>query len=141
MPLPPPEPGMVLRYDYLWSREALSGREQGKDRPACLVVAGDSAITPRHVVLLPITHSPPTGETVGIEIPHRVKRAIGLDDLPSWVIVSEYNVDQWPNSGLSQIPGRTGEFSYGILPPSLFGAVKREFLELVREKRSRPVKR
>ena len=141
MPLPSPEPGMVLRYDYLWLREASAGRAQGKDRPACIVVASDSGITPRHVVLLPITHSPPSGETIGIEIPRRVKMAIGLDDQPSWVIVSEYNVDEWPNAGLSQLPGKAGQYSYGFLPPALFGTIKSAFLELVRSKRSRPVRR
>ncbi|WP_375271702.1 MobA/MobL family protein [Gluconacetobacter dulcium] len=46
-------------------------------------------------MLLPITHTPPSGDTVGIEIPAKVKAAIGLDDVPSWVIVSEHNVDEW----------------------------------------------
>lgn len=141
MPLPSPEPGMVLRYDYLGSREALQGRQQGKDRPACLVAASNSQINARYVVLLPIVHSPPSGDTIGVEIPHRVKMAIGLDDQPSWIIVSEYNIDAWPNAGLSEIPGRPGIYSYGFLPPTLFASVKRGFTNLVREKRSRPVKR
>ena len=59
MTLPEPKPGLVVRYDYLWTREAAAGREQGKDRPACLVAASDSAARPRYVVLLPITHTPP----------------------------------------------------------------------------------
>ena len=141
MPLPQPEPGMVLRYDYLWSREALEGRQQGKDRPTCLVAASDGQDNPRYVVLLPITHSPPSGDTVGIEIPHAVKKAIGLDNEPSWVIVSEYNVDEWPNAGLTSVPGKSGIYGYGFIPPKLFASVKQKFLELVREKRSRPVKR
>jgi len=132
---------MVLRYDYLWSREAIQGRQQGKDRPTCLVAASDSRINPSYVVLLPITHSRPTGDTVGIEIPDKVKKAIGLDDEPSWVIVSDYNIDEWPNAGLSQIPGKSGVYSYGFLPPSLFATVKSKFTQLVREKRARSVKR
>lgn len=141
MPLPSPEPGMVLRYDYLWSREAIQGRQQGKDRPTCLVAASDNSINPSYVVLLPITHSPPTRATVGIEIPARVKKAIGLDDEPSWVIVSDYNIDEWPNAGLSQIPDQPGVYCYGFLPPSLFRKVKTRFADLVREKRARSVKR
>jgi hypothetical protein len=81
--LPAPKPGLVVRYDYLWTREAAVGRDQGKDRPACLVAASDPATTPRFVVLLPITHTAPTGDTVGIEIPPRVRQALGLDDAPS----------------------------------------------------------
>jgi hypothetical protein len=96
---PEPKPGFVVRDDYLWTREAAAGRDQGKDRPACLVAASDSQTRPRFVVLLPITHTPPDGDTIGIEIPAKVKEAIGLDDIRSWVIVSEHNIDEWPNAG------------------------------------------
>jgi hypothetical protein len=138
---PDPKPGLIVRYDYLWSREAAAGRDQGKDRPACLVAATDSVTRPRYVVLLPITHSPPGAGIVGIEIPTRVKRAIGLDDAPSWVIVSEYNIDEWPNAGLSPIPGKPGVFSYGFIPPGLFAQIKTRFLELARQKKSGAVRR
>jgi hypothetical protein len=80
------------------------------------------------VILLPITHSPPRNDTVGIAIPAKVGRALGLDDAPSWVIVSEHNIDEWPN-GLARIPGRTDRFSYGFIPPGLFAEVKSAFLE------------
>ena len=130
MALPEPKPGLVIRYDYLWSHEAAAGRDQGKDRPACLVAASDSTVRPRFVVILPITHSPPDDDTVCIEIPARVWQALGLDDAPSWVIVSEYNVDEWPNSGLAPLSGRPGVFSYGFIPPRLFAQVKEKFLEL-----------
>lgn len=108
MALPDPKPGLVVRYDYLWSREAAAGREEGKVRPICLVAATGSVTRPRAVILLPLTHSPPDAKTVGVEIPAKVKQALGLDDAPSWVIVSEHNVDEWPNAGLSPIPGRRG---------------------------------
>ena len=140
MAIPEPSPGLVIRYDYLWSREATVGRTQGKDRPACLVAASDSASTPRFVVLLPITHSPPTGDTIAIEIPVKVRQSIGLDDEPSWVVVSEYNVDEWPNAGLSPVPGKT-DFTYGFIPPGLFAAIKARFLELAREKKNEVVRR
>jgi hypothetical protein len=139
--LPDPTPGLIVRYDYLWSREAAAGRDQGKDRPVCLVAATDSLTRPRYVVLLPITHSPPDAGTVGIEIPVKVKRAIGLDDAPSWVIVSEHNIDAWPNAGLSPIPGKLGVFSYGFIPPGLFAQIKTRFLELARQNKSGVVRR
>lgn len=141
MSLPEPKPGLVVRYDYLWSHEAVRGQDQGKDRPACLVAASDSAVRPRYVVLLPITHTPPTGGAVGVEIPAKVKQAIGLDDAPSWVIVSEHNIDEWPNAGLSPVPGETGVFAYGFIPPGLFARIKAIFLELAREKKSNAVRR
>lgn len=141
MTLPEPKPGLVVRYDYLWTHEAAAGREQGKDRPACLVAATDSTARPRYVVLLPITHTPPSGDTVGIEIPIKVKQAIGLDDAPSWVIVSEHNVDEWPNGGLSPVPGQAGSFAYGFLPLGLFAQVKAAFLDLATTKKTGAVRR
>lgn len=117
------------------------GRDQGKDRPACLVAASDSTATPRFVVILPITHSAPAGDTVGIEIPLKVRQAIGLDDAPSWVIVSEHNIDEWPNGGLAPLPGRPGIFAYGFVPPSLFAQIKAEFLELSKQGRGAEVRR
>jgi len=138
---PEPKPGLVVRYDYLWAREAERGQDQGKDRPTCLVAASDSAARPRYVVLLPITHTPPLGDTIGVEIPAKVRQAIGLDDEPSWVIVSEHNIDELPNGGLSPVPGKTGVFAYGFIPPGLFARIKAEFLELARRKKSGAVRR
>lgn len=141
MALPDPKPGLVVRYDYLWTHEAAAGRIQGKDRPACLIAATDRAVQPQYVVLLPITHRPPTGDTVGIEIPAKVKHALGLDDEPSWVIVSEHNVDEWPNAGLSPALGKGNDFTHGFIPPGLFAAIKAAFLTLARADRSARVRR
>jgi hypothetical protein len=139
--LPDPKPGLVVRYDYLWSREAAAGRSQGKDRPACIVATSDSLTRPRYVVLLPITHAPPDADTIGIEIPIKVKQAIGLDISPSWVIVSEHNIDEWPNAGLSPAPGKPEVFAYGFIPPGFFAQIKAKFLELAREQKSGAVRR
>ena len=141
MALPEPRPGLVLRYDYLWTRDAAAGREQGKDRPACLVAASDASATPRFIVLLPITHTSPSGDTVGIELPERVRQAIGLDDARSWVIVSEHNVDEWPSAGIQPLPGRQGVFSYGFVPPGLFAQIKSGFIALAKRGRSTRIRR
>jgi hypothetical protein len=130
MALPEPKPGLVIRYDYLWTREAAAGKQQSKDRPACLVAASDSTVAPRFVVILPITHSAPTGDTVGMEIPPKVAQALGLDEARNWVVVSDHNVDEWPNAGIAPLPGRPDIFSYGFIPPRLFAQIKERFLEL-----------
>ena len=85
MALPEPRPGLVFRYDYLWSHDSVAGSDYGKERPACLVAAMDPTASPRFVVILPITHTRPNKDTVGVEIPARVREALGLDDAPSWV--------------------------------------------------------
>ncbi len=92
-------------------------------------------------MLLPITHTPPAGDTVGIEIPARVRLALGLGDTPSWVIVSEHNIDEWPNAGLSPPPGQPDSFSHGFIPPGLFAQIKARFLELAHANQSHPVRR
>lgn len=141
MALPDPKPGLVIRYDYLWRREQTAGRNLGKERPTCLVAASDAATSPRFVVLLPITHTPPDAETVGIKIPAEDRRRIGLDDAPSWIIVSEHNVDEWPNGGITSVPGRPDVFSYGFIPRALFAKVKGAFLDLASQKKSGGVRR
>jgi len=101
----------------------------------------DTSISPRFVVILPITHTPPDKGAVGVEIAAKVRQAIGLDDAPSWVIVSDHNVDEWPNAGLAPVPGRPGTFIYGFIPPGLFAQVKAKFLELAAQGRSPGVRR
>jgi hypothetical protein len=139
--LPEPKPGLVIRYDYLWLRKAALGRTQSKERPACLVAASDPDSDPRFVIILPITHAQPRGNNQGIEIPPKVRKALGLDDARCWVVVSEYNIDEWPNAGLAPLPGSSGAFAYGFIPPRLFAEVKAKFLESGAPDRRRGVKR
>ena len=141
MVLPDPKTGIVVRYDFVPSREGAAGRSHRKDRPACIVAASDSLTRPRYVVLFPITHSPPDANTIGIEIPSKVKRAIGMDSAPSWVIVSEHNIDEWPNAGLSPMTAKSGVFAYGFIPPGLFAQIKAKFLGLARDEKSGAVRR
>ena len=44
MPIPDPEPGMIVRNGYLWRNEDAAGRDQDKTRPACIVAAEISRI-------------------------------------------------------------------------------------------------
>jgi hypothetical protein len=141
MPLPRPEPGLVIRYDYLWQRETASARVSGKERPACLVATLDDEADPQLVLILPITHSRPGSDTVGIEIPRAVAERLGLDDARSWIVISEANVDFWPNAGLAPLPGRRGLHAYGFLPPELFEKVRSSFVKLVEARRAKLVRR
>jgi PemK-like, MazF-like toxin of type II toxin-antitoxin system len=79
--LPTPQPGLVISYAYLWSREHDRGTEEGvKDRP-CAIVAARQIIEGREVVtVVPITHMPPTNRADAVEIPPALKSHLGLDD-------------------------------------------------------------
>lgn len=76
-----------------------------------------------------------------MEIPHPVARNLGLSDERSWAVISEANVDYWPNAGLSPVPGRRGAFAYGFLPPLLFEEIKSRFLTLLARRRAKLVRR
>jgi len=141
MRLPKPEAGLVIRYDYLWAREAGKGKTTSKIRPACLAFASDETTNPRRVVLLPITHSRPSPGDTGIEIPKAVCEHLGLDEDRSWVILSEFNVDDWPNAGLQPIPGTRDRFAYGFVPQKFFDTIRERFLALAEQGRSRSVRR
>lgn len=141
MALPEPTPGLVIRCDYVWLRDKAAGLTQGKERPACIVAAVDLPSAPNTVVVLPITHSAPDAANAGIEIPPRVRATLGLDDAPCWVIVSEFNADDWPSPGLGTVPGSPGVFAYGMIPPGLFAQIKAVFLERYERGRVRGVRR
>lgn len=145
MPLPTPVPGLVIRYSYLWHSEHLAGREEGqKDRPCAIIAALRPAEEPgeTRVLVLPVTHSPPTDAALVIEIPARVKGRLRLDAERSWVVLSEWNEFIWPGPDLRRVIGRDeSSVAYGMLPPSLFAAIRDRFLALVTARGARRVAR
>jgi len=68
-------------------------------------------------------------------------QALSRDEAPCRGIVSEHNVDAWPNAGLTPLPGRPGVFHYGFVPPRLLARVKAEFLEPGEQGRGAGVRR
>lgn len=143
MTWPTPQPGLVIRYSYLWQREAQAGQEEGvKDRPCAVVLASTDDEGRSRVYVLPITHSLPSNDTPAIEIPSTVKNRLGLDSERSWIVVSEANVFAWPGPDLRFIPGKgPASVAYGFLPPGLFRAVRDRFLEVDRQRKSALVQR
>lgn len=93
MKKPKPVEGLVIRYDYLWKDEHLRGRTEGrKERPCAIVIAApDPEGKVDRVIVAPITHTPPRSPDDAIEIPHLVKKHLGLDDDRSWVVITEVN--------------------------------------------------
>jgi hypothetical protein len=129
--VPKPQTGLVISYAYLWAREHGKGIEEGaKDRP-CAIVAARKVIEGREVVtVVPVTHTPPTDPADAIGIPPAVKAHLGLDDLPSWIVVTETNDFLWPGPDLRPRQGVTpARFDYGILPPRFFAHVRERILQ------------
>lgn len=134
MTWPAPQPGLVIRYSYLWTREAQAGREEGvKDRPCAIVLAIGAAREHQKVIVLPITHTAPRPPDEGIELPPAVKARLGPDGERSWVIVSEGNDFTWPGPDLRPLAGEGLEsVAHGFLPPRLFRAMRSRFLARAR---------
>jgi hypothetical protein len=128
MPIPTPEPGLVISYAYLWHHEHEAGQEEErKDRPSVIVLAVERpANDTTVVVVLPITHSPPADPASAVEIPAAVKRHLGLDDERSWIVVAEGNEFDWPGYDLRKI-GRSDRYDYGFSAAAIFQSGHRGF--------------
>lgn len=124
MTLPPPRPGQVIAYAYLWAREHRRGREEGlKDRP-CAVVAARQVIEGRTIVtVIPITHTAPIDPADAVEIPAPLKAHLGLDEAPAWIVITETNDFLWPG------PDIRPSIAYGILPPRFFNHIRDRILQ------------
>jgi len=129
--LPTPVPGLVISYSYLWAREHEKGAEEGRKERPCAIVAARQVIEGREVVtVVPVTHTRPTDLRDAVEIPAALKAYLGLDDFPSWIVVTETNDFLWPGPDLRPIPSvMPAKFDYGMLPPRFFKHLRNQILE------------
>ena len=114
----------VIRYPYLWAREAGHGETEGrKDRPVAVGVRmpqpdGDL------VLFFPITTKQPEASRFAAEVPAIEKRRAGLDaDRRLWIIFDEFNTDIVGNSFYLEPEPPLGQFSKAFFLPLL-----REFI-------------
>jgi hypothetical protein len=117
--------GCVVRYPYLWAREAERGETEGrKERPtavALLLRRGESVA----VMLLPISTSPPVEGRWAIEIPQREKQRAGLDPLRrQWLVLDEMNQDRLEDSYYLHPTAIIGAFSRGFIGPVIGQVIK-----------------
>ncbi|MEA2755630.1 MAG: hypothetical protein QOJ54_1919 [Aliidongia sp.] len=149
--IPEARAGLVFRYRYLRIWQYERGEQVGKERPCCLLVplkAGqvirgtpvhaeiDVSATDRHiaedgeVLILLIQSDRPSADQIGLELTIDDKRSIGLPaEGPSYVIVSEINIDRWPNGDMCLIPSRRNSFTYDRpLPGPTLSRVLEAFL-------------
>jgi hypothetical protein len=140
---PTPEPGLVISYSYLWAREHAKGAEEGRKTRPCAIVAARQVIEGHEVVtVVPVTHSPPADPRDAIEIPAAIKAHLGLDDMPSWIVVTETNDFLWPGPDLHPVTGsRPSRFDYGVLPPRFFTHVRDRILQAHQQRKLTQVPR
>lgn len=111
------------------------GPEAGrKNRPCAIVLvvqqAEGKAPVVTVVLITPGSHRNPHA---AIEIQSAIKRHLGLDDEPSWIVLGDFNFFTWPGFDLRPVPGQADRYHYGLLPPTLFESIVRKFSELRRQ--------
>ena len=134
----------MIRYAYLWADENARGREEGeKDRPALVLsLTNREADGHTELLVLAVTHTPSADPDDAVPFPAEIKRRIGLDDLPSWIVTTEANAFVWPGPDIRPIPGRTPTtVLYGRVSDGLLRQVARSFLANRNRQRSRRVRR
>ncbi len=114
----------VVRYPYLWAREATKGETEGrKSRPVAVGVRlarADGDL----VLFFPITTKEPGPERFAVEVPTIEKQRAGLDrDLRLWIILDEYNSDVVGRSFYLEPDPPIGKFSKAFFLPLM-----REFI-------------
>jgi hypothetical protein len=128
---PKAEPGMVLSYSYLWSREHAKGETEGrKDRPSVVVLVVSRTPGDLAYVLPTSTSDLEESNPWAIEIPRSIKNRLKLDERRSWINVTEFNIFTWTGYHLRPtklLPGAPE-------PPQqtcLYGYLPNAFLEKV----------
>jgi hypothetical protein len=131
--LPDPVPGLVIGYAYLWRHESLRGLEEGrKDRPCVIVLAVETIEGRTEVTVAPITHTPPERPELAVEIPPATKQRLGLDAERSWIVAADLNRFVWPGVDLRPVASGSRDYAYGLVPASLYRAVRERVLHLAR---------
>ncbi len=88
--------GQIVSYEYLWNWQAKLGRTNGeKSRPVCLALRiKDARQKLTHLVILPISGTPPRADQEALPIPLMELRRAGLSEFKDgWITVSEFNYD------------------------------------------------
>lgn len=74
--------GQIVSYEYLWNWQAKLGRTNGeKSRPVCLaLLIKDARQKLTHLVILPISGTPPRADQEALPIPLMELRRAGLSE-------------------------------------------------------------
>jgi hypothetical protein len=142
VPIDRPETGLVIRYNFLWSREHDHGAEHGrKARPVCAVVPltreGDD------VVLFPLTTREPGPDRLAVRVPETERHRLRLrGTAPSWLLLDEGNRDVLPGSyHVEPIAHDPPVYAYGTFSQAFMRVVLRSLAAALRARRMRLVPR
>jgi len=132
-----PTSGDIFEYPYLWKREADAGETEGrKMRPAAFVVVIPDKRGDTNLFITPITSQPPQSGTIAIAIPEIERRRAGLDNIPLWVVIDDYNHDILETSAYFDPSALVGAFS-----SKFHDLVVNRFAEVMRAGKTRRVVR
>lgn len=85
---------------------------------------------------------PPADAADAVVFPQDIKRRLGLDDAPAWIVTTEANAFIWPGPDIRPVPGRTPTtVIYGRVPNGLLRQVAQSYLANRDEQRNRLVPR
>lgn len=122
---PTPQPGLIINYAYLWRNEAVQGQEEGRKNRPCMIshVLEDNGA--KRVLVVPITHTPPSPKSHAVEMPLPTKQRLGLDEKRSWIVTDEVNYFEWPGYDLWPISSnKPARYVYGFAPRKLIDLVR-----------------
>lgn len=102
----------------------MGASEGRKDRPTVIVLAARDEDHDTVVYVAPITHVDPC-DALAVPLSEKVKRRLGMDAAPSWIVTAELNRFVWPGHDLRPISRREPDrFTWGYLPVDVFARVK-----------------
>jgi hypothetical protein len=136
----------LVAYEFLWRSQSQYRDDGFKVYPAAVVFArgtGDGAIT---TYALGMSHSQPSALQRAVEVPRKLKRHLGLDELPSWIYTDQLNVFVWagadlrPASWLSEKP-HLDSCVIGALPTGWFHDLLQHLDESRRLQKLKVIKR
>lgn len=126
----------VIRYPYLWVREATLGETEGRKRRPVAVGVRLRRADGDLLLLFPITSRQPDPATFAVEIPDSEKRRAGLEVAPRlWIVLEEYNTDVVGQSFYLNPERPLGRFSKAFFLPLVrsFAARRRQTVGVDRQ--------
>lgn len=117
--------GSVIRFPFVWSREAAKGETEGRKSRETVIVSRFVFERKDHIALLPITASEPTRDQAIYELPEtEVRRLARGGKTRLWVVLSEINFDIVGESFYLEPDCKIGEIS-----PPVFAEIWKAFVD------------